>query len=259
MAVLLDIDGVLTVSWEPLPGAVEAVRELRRSGRPFALLTNTTSRTRAGITAALVGAGFPVTPDDVVTAPVLAAARLAGKRCHLLNSGDIREDLAGLELVDERPDVVLIGGAGPEFGYEALNRAFGFLQDGARLVALARNLSWQVTGGLSLDAGAFLLGLEAAARTEAEVIGKPSAAFFTAALDLLGAAPADSLMVGDDLDADVLGAQAAGLTGVLVRTGKYRPSVPADGADHVIGSIADLAGLLAAAEAGHGPGMGRGQ
>ncbi|GAB3695883.1 HAD-IIA family hydrolase [Actinocorallia lasiicapitis] len=246
MAVLLDIDGVLTVSWRPLPGAVAAVTALRAAGVPFALLTNTTSRSRAAITRSLVEAGFPIGERDVVTAPVLAAARFAGARCFLLNSGDLGDDLAGLDLVDADPEIVLIGGAGPEFGYAELDRAFGFLTGGARLVALARNLSWQVAGGLRLDAGAFLLGLEAAARTEAEVIGKPSPAFFATALDLLGAVPGDSLMVGDDLAADVLGAQAAGLTGILVRTGKYRPGGPEHEADQVIDSIADLPALLAA-------------
>ena len=64
-AVLIDIDGVLTVSWKPLPGAVEAVKALRSADLPFALVTNTTSRTRARIAETLADAGFPVGPDDV--------------------------------------------------------------------------------------------------------------------------------------------------------------------------------------------------
>ena len=59
-AVLIDIDGVLTVSWKPLPGAVEAMERLRAAGLPLALVTNNTSRTRAAIAAQLAGAGFPV-------------------------------------------------------------------------------------------------------------------------------------------------------------------------------------------------------
>ena len=59
-AVLIDIDGVLTVSWRPLPGAVAALRRLRAAGLPLALVTNTTSRPRASIAAALARAGFPV-------------------------------------------------------------------------------------------------------------------------------------------------------------------------------------------------------
>ncbi|MER5914689.1 TIGR01458 family HAD-type hydrolase [Streptomyces sp. NPDC001982] len=252
-AVLIDIDGVLTVSWRPLPGAVTALREIRASGLGVALVTNTTSRTRTSIAETLSGAGFDVTAEDVLTAPAVTAAHLAehypDARCALLNSGDIEEDLSGVTLVgeDAEPDVVVVGGAGPEFGYTALNRAFGQLQRGARLVAMHRNLYWRTDAGLQLDTGAFLLGLERAAQVEAEVTGKPSPAFFAAALARLGVGAERALMVGDDIESDVLAAQRAGLTGVLVRTGKYLPETHerASGTpDHVVDSFADLPALL---------------
>ncbi|EPH44307.1 HAD-IIA family hydrolase [Streptomyces aurantiacus] len=277
-AVLIDIDGVLTVSWEPLPGAVAALERLRAAGLPFALVTNTTSRTRASIAARLAGAGFPVTVDDILTAPAVTAAHLRehypGARCLLLNAGDIRDDLTGVTLVDDaqtdpdvglgpdagpdsgtRPDpggdvdvdVVVIGGAGSEFHYAALNRVFRHLRRGARLVAMHRNLYWRTADGLDLDTGAYLLGLERAAGVEAEVTGKPAEAFFAAALAHLGADPSATLMVGDDVESDVLAAQRAGITGVLVRTGKFLPETlrTATGTpDHVLDSFADLPGLL---------------
>jgi HAD superfamily hydrolase (TIGR01458 family) len=266
-AVLVDIDGVLTVSWKPLPGAVGALREIRGAGLEVALVTNTTSRTRASIAGVLTGAGFPVTADDILTAPTVTAAYLArhcpGARCALLNSGDdIREDLTGVRLTgyddtdsdmdpDVDVDVVIVGGAGPGFDYVALNRAFGQLQRGARLVAMHRNLYWRTDDGLQLDSGAFLLGLERAARREAEITGKPSAAFFEAALAHLGVAAGDALMVGDDIESDVLAAQRAGITGVLVRTGKYLPETQRDAGgspDHVVDSFADLPALLGLGE-----------
>jgi HAD superfamily hydrolase (TIGR01458 family) len=254
-AVLLDIDGVLTVSWRPVPGAVEAVRRLRDAGLALALVTNTTSRTRAWMAATLSDAGFGVTADDIFTAPAITAAYLArnypGARCVLLSSGDITADLAGVTIVPgdagAAPDVVILGGAGPEFSYPALNRVFGYLLGGARLVAMGRNLYWRTDQGLQLDAGAFLPGLEQASGVPAEVTGKPAAAFFATALDARGADPSAAVMVGDDIEADVLAAQRAGLTGVLVRTGKYQretldrsPARP----DHVINSVADLPDLL---------------
>lgn len=253
-AVLIDIDGVLTVSWRPLPGAVAAVTRLRDLGMALALLTNTTSRSRAAVASTLAGAGFPIGTGDVLTAPALAAGYLAqhypGARCALLNSGDVAEDLAGVTIVDEddEPDVVILGGAGEEFGYAALNRVFGHLRRGARLVAMHRNLYWRTDAGLCLDTGAFLAGLEAAARVTAEVVGKPSDAFFTAALTRLGVDAADAVMVGDDIETDVLAAQRNGITGVLVRTGKYLPQThrAAPGVpDHVLDSIADVPDLLA--------------
>jgi HAD superfamily hydrolase (TIGR01458 family) len=144
-------------------------------------------------------------------------------------------------------DVVLVGGAGPEFSYQALNQAFGHLQRGARLVAMHRGLYWRTSDGLQLDTGAFLAGLEQAAATQAEVIGKPAAAFFATALAHLGAGPAATIMVGDDIETDVLAAQRQGLTGVLVKTGKYLPRThrAASGTpDHVLDSFADLPALL---------------
>ena len=254
-AVLIDIDGVLTVSWEPLPGTVAALHRLRAAGVPLALVTNTTSRTRASIASVLAETGFPVTASDVLTAPVIAAAylqdRYPGARCLLLNSGDITEDLASLTLAregDPAPaDVVLVGGAGPEFSYQALNQAFSHLQRGARLIAMHRGLYWRTSEGLQLDTGAFLAGLEQAAGTEAEVVGKPAPAFFAAALARLGASAAGTVMVGDDIDTDVLGAQRQGLTGVLVKTGKYLPrthQAAAGTPDHVLDSFAGLPALL---------------
>ncbi|MFI6488792.1 HAD-IIA family hydrolase [Streptomyces sp. NPDC050564] len=265
-AVLIDIDGVLTVSWRPLPGTVEALREIRASGLGVALVTNTTSRTRASIAATLGEAGFPVDAEDILTAPAVTAAYLAdrhpGARCSLLNSGDIAEDLVGITLLDDSerdshtdtvPDVVVVGGAGPEFGYAALNRAFGHLQHGARLIAMHRNLYWRTDRGLQLDSGAFLLGLERAARTEAEITGKPAPAFFETALARLGVGPGEALMVGDDIESDVLAAQRTGITGVLVRTGKYQPEshrAASGEPDHVLDSFADLPALLHSATPG---------
>ncbi|MFI5744738.1 HAD-IIA family hydrolase [Streptomyces sp. NPDC051644] len=269
-AVLIDIDGVLTVSWKPLPGTVAAMERLREAGLPLALVTNTTSRTRASIAGKLAGEGFPVSADDILTAPAVTAAHLRehhpGARCLLINTGDIRDDLTGVTLVDEgegegagedeeesgsahggAPDVVVLGGAGDAFTYAALNRAFRHVQRGARLVAMHRNMYWRTAAGLDLDTGAFLLGLERAARVEAEITGKPAGSFFATALAHLGATACHALMIGDDIESDVLAAQRAGLTGVLVRTGKYLPEThrAADGTpDHVIGSFADLPALL---------------
>ena len=253
-AVLLDIDGVLTVSWRPLPGAAEAVAWLRDAGFAVALVTNTTSQTRAWMASALSEAGFGVGASDIFTAPAITAGYLArhypGARCALLNSGDIAQDLSGVTLVSSDaapPDVVILGGAGPEFSYAALNRVFGYLLGGARLVAMGRNLYWRTEAGLQLDGGSFLAGLEQAAGVTAEVTGKPAAAFFGTAMEALGATPAETVMVGDDIEADVLAAQRHGITGVLVRTGKFRPEALQNASadpDQVIDSIADLPGLL---------------
>lgn len=253
-SLLVDIDGVLVVSWEALPGAVDALRSLRSAGVPVRFLTNTTSRTRAQITEALRQAGFDVADDEVLTVTAAAAEHLnrehPGARCLFLNSGDGGADLAALAdvvLADlgtppDEVDVVLLGGAGPELTYDALNHALACLLGGAALLAMHRNLLWRTRAGLQLDTGAFLAGLEAAAGATATVIGKPAPAMFEAAVRSLGARPQDTVMVGDDLDSDVRAAQRLGITGVQVRTGKFRSAQLADGEppDVLLDSFADL-------------------
>jgi HAD superfamily hydrolase (TIGR01458 family) len=141
----------------------------------------------------------------------------------------ILDDLDGLSLVGMNVDAVLIGGAdegeetGRIFSYLNLNRAFHELDAGADLYCLHKNRWWQTADGARLDAGAFVAGLEYAADTEATVLGKPSAAYFTAALEALDAEAELTWMVGDDLESDVAGAQGIGMKTVLVRTGKFRP------------------------------------
>ncbi len=249
--VLLDVDGVLVVSWEPIPGAVEALRWLREQGVPFRLVTNTTTVPRSRMAETLRAAGFDVAPEDLLTAPVATAAYLRanhpGARCFLLGIEDIAEDLAGIDLVSDHADVVVVAGADEAFHFDNLNRAFRMLLDGAALVAMQRNLSWMEAAGPSLDAGAYLLGLEAAAGVAAVVAGKPSPDFFRSGLDLLGLPAQRVAMVGDDVEYDVLAAQAVGITGILVRTGKFRPEhlERASGSpDHVVDSLADLPDLI---------------
>jgi ribonucleotide monophosphatase NagD (HAD superfamily) len=106
--------------------------------------------------------------------------------------------------------------------YQTLNRAFGHLQGGARLVAMHRGMYWRPEG-LQLDSGAFVACLEQAAGTAAEVVGRPAAAFFAAALAHLRADAAHTPMVGDDIEIDVLAAQRQVLTGA---TGQDRQVPP---------------------------------
>ncbi len=256
-AVLFDIDGVLTVSWQVLPGAAEAVEALRQSGFHVSFLTNTTSLSSQAIAERLRSAGIAVEPAEIFTAGKAAAHYVAthypAARCLLLNSGSLGNDLAGIDVVPPGSggaDLVLTGGAGPEITYELLNEAFRLLLDGAPFVAMQRGSYWKTSEGPQLDMGAFVTGLEHAANAQATVVGKPAPELFLAALDALGTGAAEATMVGDDVVSDVLGAQALGIEGVLVRTGKYRSEAleKADGRpDHVIDSVADLPGLLATA------------
>ena len=251
--VLVDIDGVLVTSWQPIPGAAEALAACRGAGLAVRCLTNTTSVSRVEISRLLHVAGIAVDTDEIMSAPAATAAWLnaehPGARCFLINSGDLGDDFAGVRIVghDEGADIVVLGGAGEEFSYTQMNHALGLLLDGAALVGMQRNMYWRTGDGFSLDTGAYLTALERASGVTATVLGKPSDTFFSTALEDMGVAADQAAMIGDDIDNDVLGAQAVGLIGILVRTGKYRPEAvrAATGVpDVVIDSIADLPHLL---------------
>lgn len=249
---LLDIDGVLVVSWKPIDGAAEAVAKLESCGLPLRFVTNTTSISRLEIARRLDAAGIPVSVDEIFSAPAATAAWIRinhpDARCYLINSGDLGDDLAGVNLVDETSDadLVVLGGAGPEFSYKQMNHALELLLNGASLVGMHRNSYWRTSDGFSLDTGAYLAALEGAAGVSATVLGKPSPDFFGTAVASIGTSPDMVAMVGDDILHDVIAAQEIGLTGVLVRTGKYRAEAVAAAPrpDHTLDSIADLPELF---------------
>jgi len=248
-AILLDVDGVLHVSGAPIAGAAAAVRRLRADGHRIRFVSNTTTRSRAQIGDQLRQMGIEVEDDELQTTGAVAARVLNGKRVLALTMPGLLDDLEGLQLVGMNVDAVLLGGAdegeetGRVFSYLNLNRAFHELEAGADLYCLHKNRWWQTTDGARLDTGAFVAGLEYAADIEATVLGKPSNAYFAAALEALDAEAGLTWMVGDDLENDIVGAHKHGMRTVLVRTGKFRPDdverSPAQ-PDGIISSIAQL-------------------
>jgi HAD superfamily hydrolase (TIGR01458 family) len=223
--VLLDIDGVLYVGNDPIEGAHEAFAELRRQSAGVRLLTNTTSRSRRKVLEHLLDLGFEVALEEVLT-PAAMAVRHCREQGYAsvtaLVSDGLREDLEALPQVDlgAGPEAIILGDLGDGFTPAILNETFRAMMDGSELVALQHNRYWRRADGLALDVGAYAVALEYATGHDAVVVGKPAAAFFQTALADMGLEHA--IMVGDDVEADVGGAMAAGLPGVLVRTGKYR-------------------------------------
>ncbi len=224
-AVLIDIDGVLHVGAAPVSGAAAALQRLRDAGLRLAFLTNTTRRTRQALIESLDGMGFDIPPDEIQTAALAARAVVErrGLRPHLLIHPDLAPDWEGVRTDDA--NAVVIGDAGEGFTYAALNEAFRVLirDDAVPLIAMGANRYFRATDGLSLDMGPFVAALEFAGRRQAEYTGKPAAAFFETAMAALDVPAANAVMIGDDLENDVVAAQDAGLHGILVRTGKYRP------------------------------------
>jgi len=253
-AYLLDLDGTLYAGGAAIPGAVETITHLRERGIPFRLVTNTTSRSRRMLVDRMAGYGFRVRPEEIVTATLagLALLRDGGytRIAPFVPEGAL-EDLADLELcggTSGRPsaaaDAVVLGDLGERWTFALLQEAFEQLMAGAALVALSRDRYFHQGERLALDAGPFVAALEYASGTVAGVAGKPSPAFFEAAVRSLGLTLDRTVaMVGDDLWSDVEGAQRAGLQGWLVRTGKFRDDLLRTCSitpDRVLSSVAEL-------------------
>lgn len=253
--VLLDIDGVVHLGMQPIPGAAEVITWLTRKGYRACFVTNTTMLARATLAQRLQQIGLPISEQQLITAPTATADYIRhhfpGKRCWVLTKGDTQSDFAGIECVDEtiQADIVVIGGAEELLTYEAMNHAFRLIMQGATLLAMHKNLYWRTSTGMQLDSGPFVYALEKATGQQAIVLGKPDRAFFEQALSAIAVQANEAIMIGDDIENDVGGAMQAGLRGILVCTGKHQADNPLLERIHptaILPSITDLPAYLEA-------------
>jgi phospholysine phosphohistidine inorganic pyrophosphate phosphatase len=249
--VLVDLDGVLYDADRLIAGAVDTVRWMQMHGIPHLFVTNTTSKSRAALAEKLASFGIPAVEAEILT-PAVAAAEWLGVN----GKGEIALFVRPSALLDFRDlpcladdtergaAYVVLGDLGDLWDYRTLNRAFRLLYHNpeAKLIALGMTRYWLAPSGISLDVAPFVAALEHATGRKALVFGKPAATFFRMATQRLGLPARRVLMVGDDIQADVGGAQSAGLQAALVRTGKFRPADLAGKIrPHVVfDSIADL-------------------
>jgi phospholysine phosphohistidine inorganic pyrophosphate phosphatase len=270
LALLFDMDGVLYNDKLPIEGARETLAWVRGERIPHLFVTNTSSRSRRNLAEKLVAFGIAATQDDILSPPAAAGDWL---RAHsggpapekgpvaLFVPEKARVEFAGLVVVPPDAETgaryVVVGDLADAWDFRTINRAFRLLHSHpeATLIALGMTRYWQTPDGLQLDVAPFVAALEHASGKRAMVFGKPSAAFFHAAAEKLGIAPHDILMIGDDVEVDVGGAQRAGLMGALVKTGKFRPSDLERGVttnvlpDILLDSVASLPAWLAGFQA----------
>jgi HAD superfamily hydrolase (TIGR01458 family) len=253
---LFDIEGTLHVADQPIAGAVDALCALRQAGYQIRFTTNTTTKTAEQLRLQLQHCGFELEASELFSPPQVARSMLfdlQGQYKRPLRLWPVVAEAVLSEFSDFitdtlQPDVVLLGDIGDGWNWPLINRVFATLQAGAQLMTLHRNRFWQTAAGLHVDIGFIVAGFEAVTGQSAQVIGKPSAQFFQQVIASSGVLAHQAMMVGDDLLNDVAGAQAVGMRGVLVQTGKFRPNqlfsvdvVP----DAVLSSVADLPSWLA--------------
>ena len=245
-ALLLDLDGVIVLKGELLPGAREALAELDERRIPYRIVTNTSLISRASLSRWGSRLGAPIPADRIMSALSASAAftrhHHPGGPLFVMASTDALTEFAGQRLMTgeeaDRPDAraaaVVIGDAPEAITFDNLNRAFRLVRNGAELIGMHRNPWWLTPDGPTLDSGAMVTGLEFATERPARILGKPSPDFFReAAAELAaevrrGGVPRvtrhDVAMVGDDVRTDILAAQRVGLRGAFVLSGKHGPA-----------------------------------
>ena len=230
---LFDMDGVIYNENAPIPGAAAAVSWVASQGIPHLFVTNTTSKSRKALVEKLQRIGIETGPSQILTPCVAASEWLRTQpsgAVALFVRRAAREEFQDFQLLSEDAETgaayIVIGDLGQAWDFKTLNRAFRLLyhQPDARLIALGMTRYWQTAEGVSLDVAPFVAALEHATGRRPQVLGKPAEAFFSAAAHRLGLARNEIVMIGDDINTDIDGAQAAGLRGALVQTGKFRPA-----------------------------------
>jgi NagD protein len=245
---LIDMDGVIYRGHELIPGADRFIGELREEKIPFLFLTNNSQRTPRDVATRLRRLGIEVEEEHVFTCAMATARFLAqqkpGGAAYVIGEGGLLTALHahGYAIVDRDPDYVVVG-EGRTFSFEMAEAALNMILGGAKLVATNLDPNCPTQSGTRPGCGALVAMLESASGVKAFSVGKPSPVMMRAARKELGLTAAQTVVVGDTMDTDILGGVQLGCSTVLVLSGgtrredlaryAYRP-------DLVVESIAEL-------------------
>ncbi len=253
MAWILDLDGVVWLSEQPIPGSSDAVAALRKAGHRVLFLTNNAGPRVATLVEKLRGMGVPAEPDDVVTSAQAAASLLEPGSTALLCAGPgVREALEarGVKVVRDGDADAVVVGFHRDFDYDRLTAAFLAVHHGARLVGTNDDTTYPTPDGPIPGGGSILAAVAAAAGVEPEVAGKPYEPMATLLAERLAAEGdeeddgAQSILVGDRPSTDGLMARRLGLPFALVLSGVTgEEEVSLDDPPEFV--VADLATLVA--------------
>ncbi|HSD84509.1 MAG TPA: HAD-IIA family hydrolase [Anaerolineae bacterium] len=222
---ITDMDGVLWRGRDPLPGLVEFFQFLRRCEIRFVCATNNASTLPEKLAERLQGWGADVTPAEIVTsssatAEYLANTLPAGSRLYVVGMEGLRVPLLqkGFELAEDGVAAV-VAGIDWHLTYDHLKRAALNIRAGARFIGTNGDRTFPSSEGIIPGAGAILAAIETGTGVKPIVMGKPEAYLYETALNRMQAVPEQTLVLGDRLETDILGAVRLGLKSVLVLSG----------------------------------------
>ncbi|QEE15022.1 HAD-IIA family hydrolase [Promethearchaeum syntrophicum] len=224
--ILCDIDGTLYFRGRVIPNAIETVSFLQDKGYKVVFLTNTDSKTPKDILEKLLDFGFSVKSHDIFT-PIIAIkeyiSQFPDKKSYFLMTDRVLSEFQTFSQVtdDNIPDFVVISDFSDDWRIERLNTAFKYVLKGAKLIGSQGNRYYlDQEGNPKIDTGSLVKMVADAANVKPLILGKPNADYFKLALEKIGINANDAIIIGDDVESDIQGAQNAGVKGILVKTGK---------------------------------------
>ncbi len=248
---LFDLDGVFYVGNSLIPGGNEVLNRLQEKNIPYRFITNTTTKSRSSIAHKLHKMGLKLDESHIISAVYAGVLKLrewGHPSCYYFLQDDAKTEFSEFTYSEENPDVIVLGDLDNAWDFNAMNKAFNFVMNGAKMLALHKGKYFQVESGLQIDSGAFINGIEYATGEFAEVVGKPQSTFFQLAMNDVGIEDKSSvIMIGDDVVNDIEGAQRFGMKGGLVKTGKFRESTLSSSSikpDFILDSVDQLNQLL---------------
>jgi len=222
---MLDLDGVVYVGGDAVPGAPEHLAAVREAGMRLAFITNNAARPPAQVVDHLRELGVEAEESDVVTS-AQAAARLladrfgAGASIALLGGPGLEEALVAerLEPVSVHDEAsAVVSGYGPDVPWRDIMEAAVRIRDGLPWVASNTDRSLPTPYGVAPGHGVLVEMVSRFSGVEPVVAGKPQRPLLDETVRRVGGER--PLMVGDRLDTDITGAHNAGLDSLLVLTG----------------------------------------
>lgn len=237
--VIFDLDGVVYRGDEPIPGAADLVAWLHEAGVPVRFATNNSMVGRDGYVGRLGAMGIPTSVEEIVTSSSATVEHLHRHapevhRVMAIGAEGLREELAAAGFattmagdvvapasggpLDEAYDAVIVG-LDPAFDYARMATAMSAVAAGARLIATNADARYPTPAGFLPGAGSIVAAIVAATGATPEVIGKPEPAMFRAIIEASGVDPSETVVIGDNPAADVVGARRAGCAAILVLTG----------------------------------------
>ncbi len=222
---LLDMDGVIYRGKKIIPGSDSFLQKLKSLGIPYLFLTNNSQRTRRDVALKLTRLGIPANPEEIFTCAMATARYLASKKpngtAYVIGENGMTAALHqnGYTVVDDEPDFVVVA-EGRTINFEMIEKAVRLVANGASLIATNLDTVCPTDQGIRPGCGAIVAMIESATGKKAFSVGKPSPVMMRMARKCLQLKTDQTIMVGDTMYTDVLGAVQMGYRSVLVLSGQ---------------------------------------